>query len=259
MKHALLTEHESDQQPPYSAIAVEEGMDRLELCVRQTCPNERWTGVVMHELLECTEMLQENVRGRRNENRVLECRTRRTDPILGPAELAGIVVLASNPLHQLTVDLADEFQRQRQFHQPCETVVHGRYVVDDFRDIEGKLGVAFDLEHQNVGQGCLSALNLRTEDGFAIDVHPDEQIRVGNELSRGVEASEGESRVTQEPQPFKREFERWIVWWQGLRDESAIPRSLTYVRPSSMSADTFRCVEYTRHCAAILKQNAYFM
>src|SRR5271157_1184605 len=67
-----VTEQKCDQETPYATIAVEEGMDRLELHVREACADEdrQARGVVMKEPLERRHRVLHEMGRRRHEVRV---------------------------------------------------------------------------------------------------------------------------------------------------------------------------------------------
>src|SRR5437764_517556 len=89
MEHAAMHEQERDQQSPDAPVPVHEGMDGLELGVRETDVDQRGKVVVlMQEALEVIERLMHGWDGRGHESRALDRRALRPNPILVAPELA---------------------------------------------------------------------------------------------------------------------------------------------------------------------------
>jgi hypothetical protein len=108
-KAAALDQEERDQQPAHTAVAVQEGVDRLELLVHQGALDQlREVVTVVEETLPVGEAVHHGVGRRRH----IGCGRRRapgrTDPVLRAAELPGRGLVSPPPPHQPLVQLADE-------------------------------------------------------------------------------------------------------------------------------------------------------
>jgi hypothetical protein len=102
---------------------------------------------------------------------------------------------------ELSVNLSDQPERERQVAQPIQAVVHGLDVADDLVDVLGQAAPSrtrLQLDREEILESALSSLNLGAEDGFAADVHVDEEVRVGNRLDDAVEATDSLIRARQE-------------------------------------------------------------
>jgi len=108
------------------------------------------------------------------------------------AELSGETFRAPDASEQFGVDLADEAEREREGSEAVEAVVHRADVVDDFADVIREIaGAGVEFKGEDIFQGTLSALDLRTVDRLSPDVHCDEEIRVRECLRQTVEAAHG--------------------------------------------------------------------
>lgn len=107
-EYASLAEEERDEEPPHASVAVEEGVDGLELSVRQAAVHQGGEPVsVVEEPLEGVKGLAHLVGWRWNEMGLVEAAPGRADPILGAPELARVVVPTSYSLKQLAMNLAE--------------------------------------------------------------------------------------------------------------------------------------------------------
>ena len=142
-------EIERDQQAPDPAVAVQEGVDRLELNMEQPRLDERreFRGLFMHEALKGIEACIDLVRRRRHEQGVAGARA--ADPVLRSAECAGGFGATAAALQQPGMHTADETKRQRQRLDPFQAMHHRIDVVRDLADvIDGPAGPRFGLEAQ---------------------------------------------------------------------------------------------------------------
>ena len=103
-----------------------------------------------------------------------------------------VTVAATDAFEETTVDLADQAQAQRKRREAFEAIVHGTYVVDDFRDVLRAFAAAGRrLVLEYVLEGALGPLDLRAENGLLANVHPDEQVGVRQDGRRAVQAPQG--------------------------------------------------------------------
>src|SRR3989304_3905959 len=95
-----------------SSHSSQEGMDRFELNMGQSGLDEQRHpgGMVMEELLECPEALDQDVRGRRNEEGIPGARP--AGPVLGLSEFPRGPLAASSFREQDGVYLPEQTQRQ---------------------------------------------------------------------------------------------------------------------------------------------------
>ena len=178
--------------PGHSAVAVEERVDGLELGVNKRAFYQgRHRRIVVHKHLKIAEGTVHFVNGRRNEAGLTQRAALRSDPVLGPAELARFLLASSNALQQLGVDLAYQTHRQRKLGDTRQAIVHRVDVVDDLGDIAWNAapwGVGFVLQH--VDKRRLSPLNLRTQDGLLAHVHGDKQVRIWKRRGYAIEPAQ---------------------------------------------------------------------
>jgi hypothetical protein len=115
MKDLPLAKQERDQQPPHAPIAVDEGVDRLELGVSESTMHEDGKGSrVVEERFEVVQCRLQLMDRRRDEDGGIEVTAARgPDPVLGGAELAGGLLAAAHSPEQAIVDLADQPQAER--------------------------------------------------------------------------------------------------------------------------------------------------
>src|SRR5258708_30231185 len=141
-----MDEQERDQEAPDPSVAVEVRVDALELGVGETGEDQkRWRGLGVEELLECVESLLHLGNRWRDERRLFQGGTFRSNPVLGAAELAGCRTLAAAAPQQFGVDLTDQSKRERKLMQPGKAVVHGSDVGDDFSDVASILCLWLEL------------------------------------------------------------------------------------------------------------------
>src|SRR5439155_27312930 len=107
-------QQERDEQPAYPPVPVEEGMDGLELDVREPRPDEdrERSLLVMEEALEVPHAVRDGVGWRRHE--VRGARPAAADPVLRPTELAGLLPAPPSAGEELRVDLPDQPVRERE-------------------------------------------------------------------------------------------------------------------------------------------------
>ena len=81
-QHAGFDQYQRDEQPPKPAVAIEEGMDGLELDMGKARANERWQAGIsrVQKAFEGIQTLVQKVWRRWNENRI--DRTGAADPVL---------------------------------------------------------------------------------------------------------------------------------------------------------------------------------
>ena len=188
-----VAEHEGDQEASHAAVAVEEGVNGLELDVGQAGLGEDGKPVVrvVDEPLQVGHALLDVVGWRGNEDRVAG--TRAADPVLGSPELAGHLGGAASARQQQGVHLAEEAVREgKAGSEAVEAVVEGG---DEVRGFEGVGGVggggAACFVEGEVGQCGVDAFDLGGEDRLFADVAVGEEGGVGEKVGDGVEAAEG--------------------------------------------------------------------
>ena len=103
---------ERDQQSSDAAVAVEIGMNGLELHVNDAEAHERRQAILrVKVLLQIAEERGQFFRWRRNEGGV--SRPRPADPVLTAADLARLLVRAAHSSHQSAVRLVEQPRRER--------------------------------------------------------------------------------------------------------------------------------------------------
>ena len=242
-----MDEQKRDQETPDSAVAVEERVDRLELRVRQTGVDERRERLLVEKPLEVVQRHLHLRDRRRDESGLVQGRVLGPDPVLRAAELAREAVGATGPRKQLTMDLGDQAERERQVAQSSEPVVHRVDVPDDFLNVLGQAsprGRRLQLGGEEVLERALGPLDLRAEDGFAPDVHVDEEVRVWDRLDDAVEPSHRLVGLGEEGVQRPVERDRWIGGqgsrWAGCPSvastASTSPRSTERITSGSSSS-----------------------
>jgi hypothetical protein len=113
VRDSTMDEQEGDQELPDTTVTVEEGVDGLELRMREAHVNERRKLMVMEEALVVVERLLHLVDGRGYERRFCESRVLWADPVLRLTELAGPAMRSADAGQELSVDLGDEAMRER--------------------------------------------------------------------------------------------------------------------------------------------------
>src|SRR5215212_1716316 len=95
-EQVALDEHEGDEQAPYAAVAVEEGMDSLELVVDEgDVQQRRQLGVPVYVELQLAQGGRDLRRRRGDVGGFFQACSGRANPVQYPAELSGIALLPS--------------------------------------------------------------------------------------------------------------------------------------------------------------------
>ena len=193
-QRAAVMQHEGDQKAPHPSVAVEEGMDGLELDMSEAGPQEQGQPVVVRvqKAFQIEHAIGDRGNRRRDETR--HTRSQSADPVLRTAKLPGRLVAATAPAEQYLVNFADEPVAERKIlAQPTQPVFQGRHVVRDLHDIvERDAGRLVQFEQQEVGQRGLRALDLRGKDSLLADIGVEEEADVGQQRGKAVQASESE-------------------------------------------------------------------
>ena len=186
-------EKKHDQQPPHPAVAVEEGVNRLELRMGQPDPDERGEIVVAVEKgLQIAQRTRHLLERRRHEDRVARRAAGRADPVLRPAQFARRRTAAAHARQQPLMHLTDQANGQRQVRQPFEPVIHGRHIVDHFTRVPGAAGrQKTRLGGEHVMERALRALDLAGEHGLLAHVHEREKARFGQGVDGAVQPAQG--------------------------------------------------------------------
>ena len=91
---------QGNQQPPYSAVAIEKRMDGLKLIMANCHPDQvRYHDtLIVPERLQITHQIRHAVRMGWNEHRIRQAGA--ADPILAGTEFTRLLVFAPHPAHQ---------------------------------------------------------------------------------------------------------------------------------------------------------------
>src|SRR5262245_3415462 len=96
-----LGQQEGDEEPANATVAIEKGMDRLELCVRHPDPDDQRQLVLrVQKPLQVAERRWYLLRRRWNERGPRETRPRGTNPVLRAPKLAGRQPIAAHAREQ---------------------------------------------------------------------------------------------------------------------------------------------------------------
>jgi hypothetical protein len=197
VKNFPLAEQEGDEKAADAAISVEERVDGLELDVGEADLDQlRKVGRGMEELFKIAEELR-NILGRRgDEGGVVQRAASRANPVLGATQFAGSESSAANALEELFVDLPDQADRQREFLEALQAVVHGRDVVDHLIDVAGRVrGQNLGFGGEKILEGALGPFDLAGEHGLLADVHEDEKVRIGKCLDGSIQSTQSPVRL----------------------------------------------------------------
>ena len=237
-----MDEQEGDQQPADTAVAVEEWVDGLELRMCQAGVDECGQLLLVQEALEVVERLLHLVDRGRHERRLCQARVLRPDPVLRAAKLAGETVSTATAGQELTVDLADQAERERQLAKPIQAVVHRVDVADDLVDVlrqPAPSRTGLELDREQILERALRPLDLRAEHSLAPDVHVDEEVRVRNGLDDAVQATDGLIGPGQERVQLTVEGDR-RVGRERRRDERRVARALFHIAAGARTSGGHR-------------------
>jgi hypothetical protein len=214
-QHAIVTEQKGDEKAADAAVAVEEGVDRLELDVSERGADERRHGLVVEKLLQCAEAVEDVVGRRRDEEGVAGARA--ADPVLRRAEFTGLFFAAATFGEELGVNFAQQAQRKwKPVLQAREPVIHGSDVVGDLLDVvEGDAGGGFVFEEEEFGEGGLGSFDLRGKQGLFPDVAVKKEVRVRQKAGDAAESTKGNAGPLEEGGAPG----GWWGGWQRLRHE----------------------------------------
>ena len=202
-KLAGLLEHQRDDQSADPAVAVEEGMDGLELHVREGRADERRQAVLgVDELIQLAHAGQHLVRGRGHIMR--QARARTADPVLRAPELAGLLLRPATLGHELGVHLADETSAQREGPQARHPVLHRGDVARHFLHVIDRHLEVIQFEEHQVGQRGLRPLDLGREHRFLAHVSVKEQVDLRQEQRGAIQLRQRGIGLLQEATPGSR-------------------------------------------------------
>jgi len=139
---ALFAQQEHDEQAPHAPVAVEEGVNGLELRMGEPDLEQKRQAVIgVQEPFERGKRIGDFLGRRWHENRLVHRASDRPDPVLRGAKGARRRTLTANALHHPFVDLADQAHRDGKRGQSIDTVFHRADMVQHFRHIAGPFGV----------------------------------------------------------------------------------------------------------------------
>ena len=162
LEDVTVAEEEGDEETTDAAIAIEEGMDGLELGMGVGTVDESWKiarGV--EEIFQIAKGLGHFMDRRRDVGGIFESAVGRADPVLGAAEFAGVALAATRAGHEFLMDFADEAEGEWKVASADlgEAVIHGLDVVHDFFDVFGRV-LLTGLVIDDILKGALGALDL---------------------------------------------------------------------------------------------------
>src|SRR5713101_5772719 len=192
-------EHQRDEQSTDPAVAVEKGMDDLELVVGQGKLDKQWEVPLVEEAFEVAERGAHLVGWRRDEYRVFERAP--ADPHRTRAQLAGETVLAANAGEEPFVHLAEQPNRHGEaFAYAPDAVLHRTHVVLYLLRVFGLLRrrVLAGLEAKELLDIGLGPFDPGTEHRLEPQVRPNEEMRVGDQTTHTAEPVDGAGRLIQQ-------------------------------------------------------------
>ena len=196
-------EQERHEQATDAAVAVEVGVDGLELHVQESGAYQRRQRVVgVQVLLEGAEHLAERVRWWRHVRGVAGSAS--ADPVLAATHLAGELLGAADAAHESSMRLVQEPHRERQTLGSGELgarVGERVEVVAHLLDVgvrRGALrGARLGLEREQVDERRLRALDLGGQHRLFADERVDEPVQRRDHLAGQLEANQGLLRCTE--------------------------------------------------------------
>ncbi len=165
-----MVQQQGDQHPPQAAVAVEVGVDGLELDVRQRDTQQRRQVVVGVDIpFKITEQIGDLLWWRRHKHGIAGAAA--PDPVLRAAQLAWLLGGTAHALHQDAVALVEQAHGDRRAFRRMdlrEGMIDRSDVVGDLLDVvkvrgTGLLGL---LPGQHVDQRRLGAFDLRGQQGL---------------------------------------------------------------------------------------------
>jgi hypothetical protein len=114
-------------------------------------------------------------------------------------------------------------------------------IPDDLVDVLGEVSPSrtrLELDREEILEGALSSLDLRAEDGFAADIHVDEEVRVRNGLDNAVEATDSLIRARQKRLETLESDRR--IGRKRRRDERRVACALFHVAAGARSSGGHR-------------------
>ena len=180
---ATIDEQEDGQQAADAAVAVEKGVQRLELVVQQRVLHQQGDiELRVRVALPVGQQAGKLLRRRRDEARCLDRRTGGSYPVLGGAKLTGHPLPAAYPGKQAPVHLADQAHAKRQLVHLTEAPLEGLDVVDDLLDVgAGRLVARLGLE--DIRQRRLRALDTRGGERLAQEIRANQQVWIRHQLA----------------------------------------------------------------------------
>ena len=237
---APFAEIKRDEQPPDPAIAIEEGMYRLELDMgeRRLDQGRQAALLFMEEALKVAHQVEDAVSRWRDEEGVARPRT--ADPVLRGAERARLLSAAAPGREQDGVHLQDQAQRERKAAGDTLQPVAERADVgrDLFDIIDRRAGRLVLLIEQEIGQRGLCTLDLGGEQRLLAHIHVEEEGRVRRHGTQAVKPPQRQHRFA-EQSGKRRKVER-RHGRQGLRHIGTNPLASDGTRRPL--ADAFRKV-----------------
>lgn len=97
-------------------------MNGFELVMCQGSMNEWRKHTIVEKFFPSGQVLAQGIRGRWNIEGLIEGGARRTNPILGSAEVTGRRMVTSDSSHQLLVQFSNETQRNRQGVEALDSI-----------------------------------------------------------------------------------------------------------------------------------------
>jgi hypothetical protein len=117
-KAPVFNEH-GNQKPSDAAIAVKEGVNRLELHVGQPSPNQRWQRIAgVYPALKGGQGARDGIRRGRHETGV--ARARSANPVLARSDVPRLLVGPTNTAKQSRMDVAEQANAYRKALGPGE-------------------------------------------------------------------------------------------------------------------------------------------
>ena len=218
---AAFDHRQRDEEPPDPAVPVQEGMDRLELVMRQRHVDQRRHHALVEELLPGPEAGHQLLGRGRHIARRRWRGARRPDPVLGAPELPGYGAVAPHSRHELGVELPHQPEREWQPLQPGHAVLERRHVVAHLAEVgRAPLHRRPGLGRQQLPERGLRALDPAGQNGLPADERPDEEVRVRELATLARQAADLAVGLGKRCHQVSRPLDRG---GQGIGNEGGVP------------------------------------
>ena len=182
-------QHHRDEKTTNPPVAVEKGVNRLELVMSDSQLDQQRHVGLMEESLQVGECVAHCVGRGRDEDSILERSS--ADPDGGLSEVAGTSMLASNPRQQQPMHLAHQPHRHREpFGGASETVLHRHHIVPNLLCVVSILPTRHlaGLVAEQLGHVGFRTFDPRTQNGLQTKMRANQEVGIGKKPAHSTKA-----------------------------------------------------------------------